>query len=296
MPRYFGRGQLAECMRSGKKCFAHELVRDGRNPQLLVLPEWADPKDPLERPFRPERLEGLPRFDVSPDRVPALVPTTLAATLGESAVTLTWAQFSSGSEVMSRYEIYRSIDGAAYALLDTVTVTADLRTGVVAYGSPYADSTVPGDGVVQAYYVVGYDAAGRSATTNVDSVTGVAAGDDFVFTAAFLTGDPIFGYWNDTLYSGGTAVSSDIPGVTVEGGAVTSPSNFGVYTIDTEGMFGQQNFAAGKFPGIDGYTTVTVVELDSVYALSEATDIGDYYQWPLLTSFEDAATYTLRFE
>lgn len=74
MAKYLGKGQLAECQRSGTKCHASELVRDGRNPHLLVLPEWADPPHPQERPFVPSPTDGMPRFPVGPENIPVTAP------------------------------------------------------------------------------------------------------------------------------------------------------------------------------------------------------------------------------
>jgi hypothetical protein len=67
MPKYLGPQQLAECMRSGVKCYASELVRDGRNPHLLVLPRYYDPPQEQERPFKPDDAEGRARFPLAPD-------------------------------------------------------------------------------------------------------------------------------------------------------------------------------------------------------------------------------------
>lgn len=78
MPKYLGRGQLAECQRSGIKCFASELVRDGRNPQLRVLPEWADPPHPQEQAFMVSPTDGKPRFDLAPENVTVEAPVLLS--------------------------------------------------------------------------------------------------------------------------------------------------------------------------------------------------------------------------
>lgn len=67
MPIYGPPKQLAECMRSGVKCLASELVRDGRNPHLLVLPRYYDPPQEQERPFKPDDAEGRARFPLAPD-------------------------------------------------------------------------------------------------------------------------------------------------------------------------------------------------------------------------------------
>lgn len=67
MPKYLGPHQLSECMRSGVKCYASELVRDGRNPHLLVLPRYYDPPQEQERPYKPDDAEGRARFPIAPD-------------------------------------------------------------------------------------------------------------------------------------------------------------------------------------------------------------------------------------
>lgn len=74
MPKFLGKGQLAECQRSGIKCHASELVRDGRNPQLKVLPEWADPPHPQEQAFMVSPTDGKPRFDLAPEIISPLAP------------------------------------------------------------------------------------------------------------------------------------------------------------------------------------------------------------------------------
>ena len=80
MPLYLGKGQIAECQRSGQKCLASELVRDGRNPQLLVLPDWADAAHPQERPFLPSPSDGMPQFPLAPQNIP-LTPPVLTVTV-----------------------------------------------------------------------------------------------------------------------------------------------------------------------------------------------------------------------
>lgn len=87
MPKYLPGGQLAECMRSGIKCLASQLVRDGRNPQLLVLPEWADPSHPQESPYVPNDDEGKAHYPIAPDHGYDVAPVLLA-TLG--AETTPW--------------------------------------------------------------------------------------------------------------------------------------------------------------------------------------------------------------
>lgn len=148
--RYLGRGQIAVCMRSGIKCKASELVRDGRIPSLLVLPEWADPPQPQERPYVPDDMEGSPRFPVSPDTVSAasLVPPVLSAE-GEldGSITLSWtaAEWLAGPRT-DTYRLLRSEDGADFVLIETVTVEYDIFGGITGPALTFNDTdVVPGE-------------------------------------------------------------------------------------------------------------------------------------------------------
>lgn len=121
MPKYLGRGQIAECQRSGAKCLASELVRDGRNPQLLVLPEWADPAHPQERPFLPSPSDGMPRFPVAPQNVSVTAPVLAVEVIGLAA-TLTWTPAVTVGPALETYELFRSIDDGDFILINTQDV------------------------------------------------------------------------------------------------------------------------------------------------------------------------------
>lgn len=160
-------------MRSGIKCKASELVRDGRIPSLLVLPEWADPPQPQERPYVPNDVEGKAPFDISPDVTP-VVPPVLAAEASEEelAVVLQWsaAEFTAGPRIED-YDVYRS-DGGAFTLLDTIVLEYDAFGAVVGPALEYVDTVVAAD-VEYTYKVVAHTGSGQSVASNTASATPV---------------------------------------------------------------------------------------------------------------------------
>lgn len=116
-------------MRSGIKCHASELVRDGRIPSLLVLPEWADPPQPQERPYVPNDLEGAPRDQPSPEVMPAATPSVLTALISGANARLNWTRTLSDSFLTTDYAVYRSVNGAPATLRTTLHVTNNLYRG-----------------------------------------------------------------------------------------------------------------------------------------------------------------------
>jgi hypothetical protein len=232
--RYLGRGQIAVCMRSGIKCHASELVRDGRIPSLLVLPEWADPPQPQERPYVPNDMEGTPRFDVSPDITPTIPPvleggsgTPTAPVLSVDAqetpigAILTWtASVPVDGDSIEGYDLYRSEDGGAFSLL--AATDADVLT--------YTDEDV-NEGSEYEYYVIGNGAeGGPSAQSNhvliefeivsdvfltdhtIVATGGSGSGAQEPQIAIYLGADSIFPLGD--LYIGG---GGDLGGLVVDG-------------------------------------------------------------------------------
>ena len=132
MALYLGRGQIAECMRSGKKCLASELVRDGRNPGLLVLPEWADPSDPQEKPYIPDDIEGMADYPMAPDNLP---PTDLVLTgvynpngsFGSDVVLLLHFDGTNGSTTW--------LDSSGYAHTGNLGFNAQISTTHAEFGT-----------------------------------------------------------------------------------------------------------------------------------------------------------------
>lgn len=130
MPLYNGPDQQAECQRSGKKCRASELVRDGRNPGLLVLPEWADPWDPLEHPYLPDAEEGKASFPLSPENMPN--PAFTLAGVYSTTLTLNWTVAQLIGPRAETYVLYKATNGSAYSVLYTYALDYTNATGHVA--------------------------------------------------------------------------------------------------------------------------------------------------------------------
>lgn len=168
--RLLGRGQLAVCMRSGIKCHASELVRDGRVPALLVLPEWADEAHPQERPYVPVSDEATPRYPVSPDNpLPNVNPVLAGQAFITPRVVLTWAaaRRAAGPRI-DEYDVYKD-SGAGYVLLTTVTVVYTAFGAITGPTLTYIDSAVAHAGSYS-YKVVAI-ASGHSMTSNVVTLT-----------------------------------------------------------------------------------------------------------------------------
>ena len=159
MPLYNGREQQAECQRSGKKCRANELVRDGRNPQLLVLPEWADPYHPQEHPYSPDDQEGMAQFAIAPDTLPAS-GLALAGTFHQpNPMNLGWNQAQLLGPRAETYRVRKSKNGAPYTTIFSTPVDYTNATlhvpniglqkdyGHVYYvGTTYSDTDVGANG------------------------------------------------------------------------------------------------------------------------------------------------------
>lgn len=197
MSTYGGREQQAECQRSGKKCRASELVRDGRNPQLLVLPEWADPEHPQEHPYSPDDQEGVAQFPIAPDTLPDPAFTLGGVYLqAQAKITLTWTQAQLLGPRADNYVLYRTTDGGAPVALQSFPVDYTNATGHVAniglqkdYGHVYYVALTGSDSPLAVshtyvYYVGAVDHIGDVvATTNIVTLV-IAANGSGVLTPA----------------------------------------------------------------------------------------------------------------
>lgn len=169
MPKYLPGGQLAECMRSGIKCLASQLVRDGRNPQLLVLPEWADPSHPQESPYVPNDDEGKAHYPIAPDddfNVPPVLSLDLVLLTG----TLTWTQADTIGPRVESYKVYRAT-GLTYVLLTTLSV--DFGNGIddlPVHPLTYTDATLAYD-TQYTYRVDAFTGAALHLASNTETIT-----------------------------------------------------------------------------------------------------------------------------
>lgn len=165
-------------MRSGIKCKASELVRDGRLTSLLVLPEYADEAHPQERPYVPMDDEGSPRFPVSPDQTPTTAPV-LSGEAGElegtSVNRLQWtaAERAAGPRI-EEYDVYRD-SGAGFELIDTVVLEYDEFGGIEGPALEYDDSDVDA-GIEYSYRIIALTGDGLSLGSNVVTIEAVDVG------------------------------------------------------------------------------------------------------------------------
>lgn len=133
MPLYNGPEQQAECMRSGKKCKASELVRDGRNPSLMVLPEWADDYHPQEHPFEPDDIEGSAHYQIAPENMPPTLLTLHGVYNGAGSLAMDWTLAQLLGPRAERYILYKSTDGAAPVAFGTYPIDYTNTTAHVPY-------------------------------------------------------------------------------------------------------------------------------------------------------------------
>lgn len=143
MSRYLGRGQPAICDRCGCKGYAKDLIKDGRNPGLLVLKTCGcyDPAHEAERPFIPKNQEGKARFPISPENLPPVeIVLTGSISGGELAwfmdawaedawdeeawaigvgAILEWNRPTTEGARIEEYEVWRSVDEGPFELIDT---------------------------------------------------------------------------------------------------------------------------------------------------------------------------------
>lgn len=118
--RLLGPRQLAECMRSGTKCYADQLIRDGRNPALLVLPEWWDPPQDQEKPFVPNSSEGRAKFPVAPENAPR--NASVLRLVANNPPRLAWTSTQTSGPRVESYQVMRATGSGAFGVLQTYVI------------------------------------------------------------------------------------------------------------------------------------------------------------------------------
>lgn len=197
MPRYLGAEQLGECQRCGLKTLARMLIPDGRNKQLLVCNDSGcyDPPHESERPYIPRNNEGKAKYPIAPENLPAVAgeleglldssplawedsplaweDDPLAWLVGAwstgGGVTLTWDRMEPVGARVERYEIFRSVDGAAFALLATNAIEYSFIMEIENTPEIYVDAALTANVTIQ-YYIEGVTANGKRYRTNTLSV------------------------------------------------------------------------------------------------------------------------------
>ena len=257
--RYLGKGQIAVCMRSGIKCHASELVRDGRIPSLLVLPEWADPPHPQERPYIPDSGEGRARFPTTGADNGPVVPPVLTAEPELDVddapfVTLTWtaAEWKAG-EPVDTYSVLRDA-GDGYVILSDLDVEYDSFGGITGPTLELLDTDVTVDGTYS-YKVIAYS-HGKTVASNVVTVVGsdfpeptpdagpVLEGEfvsinqiDLSWTAVTINGHPVDNYEVYRSDDGGpSALLTTVSGVTLSYSDATTDLDTTGYSYYVRGL------------------------------------------------------------
>lgn len=195
MPKYLGARQIAECPRCGTKVLARSLSFDGRNPRLLVCGECYDPPHPSERPYAPRNNEGRAKYPVAPENLPSAAGTLaglldaaplaweddpvawkdnplawlVGAWSGGASVGLTWARMRAVGSRVERYEIFRSVGGADFALLATNQIVYSFIGEITNTPETYTDIAISASTTVQ-YYVEGVTGGGQRHRTSTITI------------------------------------------------------------------------------------------------------------------------------
>lgn len=189
----FSRGQWAECGRCGVRGYAKDLIRDGRNPQLLVLKTCGcyDPFHEAERPYVPRNQEGKARYPLSPERLPPET-ITLSGT-GSSSGDLAWFvdawlmgddpawaedawDFGAGATLdwtrppmngprVETYEVFREINDGGFSLVGSTEVEYSDFMEVLNDPEHFVDDEATTIGTYR-YYVEGVTANDRRYRSN----------------------------------------------------------------------------------------------------------------------------------
>jgi hypothetical protein len=109
---------VAICNRSGQKMLRSEMVEDGYLKGLLVHPDWFDPEEPQEKPFRAD--EAIAIYRPAPDLVPNPPSPVLSISVAGSVATLTWTESDPPASTVINYTVWRNT-GSGFLRIGTVT-------------------------------------------------------------------------------------------------------------------------------------------------------------------------------
>lgn len=118
------------CARSGRKMLLRDMVWDGQYPNLKVDPAWYDPKHPQE--MLPAIEDPIALANPSPETIaPPSAPVVTLVVASPTEIQVTWTPAESGITDMEEYQITRSVNGAAYAPLETCVLVKDFLDGII---------------------------------------------------------------------------------------------------------------------------------------------------------------------
>jgi hypothetical protein len=145
MAKKFAEGRRAWgiCARSGAKALLSQLIPDGRFPNLRVLPEWWEPRHPLE--FLPKVEDPIALRLPSPEVIFGPTAPVLSVVLAGGQATLTWSPAESDITEIRSYTIFRGVDGATPMQLIVCAVQRDFLGGIIGVQHCTTTPTVPND-------------------------------------------------------------------------------------------------------------------------------------------------------
>lgn len=171
MSREYAKGNRAWgiCGRSGKRALLKDLEFDGRYPNMRVLREWWEPRDPLEKLDRIE--DPLTLWRPAPEDGP--IPPFLTGRRGGGLASLHWtAADPRGGARFETYTLYRAVsvdDGLTfsdYTVVSIGTMVYDMFMAILVFPNEYEDTGIDPD-LIYRYFVVAADSNGRGVNSNI---------------------------------------------------------------------------------------------------------------------------------
>lgn len=158
------------CKRCGLRFLLNDLVLDEHIPGLRVCVDCFDTKQPQERLVDVGDPQALWR--PSPDDTGGATSTPVLALAGDGSprFALSWTSTEFNAQITAGYRLYRSTDGITFSLLTTLPAGVDVNTFLFTETLTYADTDFV-DSQLYYYYVVAYDAVGRTSRSNTVSGT-----------------------------------------------------------------------------------------------------------------------------
>lgn len=164
MARKYASGNRAwfECGRCGQRGLYRNSMFDGYFPNMRVHPECWEDKHPQEN--LPKVNDPIALYRPSPENIEQ-TPPILSVTGDSLSFTLTWTQAETIDGRVESYDVYRSVDGADYVLLSSLSVTYDDFMAILSETLTYFDGDVGGDHTYS-YYIGAADRHGLTEMTS----------------------------------------------------------------------------------------------------------------------------------
>lgn len=156
------------CLRCGLRDLLNNLVYDGQVPWVRVHTGCRDDKHPQERLVRV--TDPIALWHPSPEAV-YTYPVLSGVQVG-AAINLTWTAATFWAGRVESYDLYRSVDGGAYSLLESQDVTYTMLGAIDVEPLTHSDTPVT-PAVVYRYRVDAMDVYDRALSSNIVTITAV---------------------------------------------------------------------------------------------------------------------------